>query len=198
MSGHEYAETRQLLLDAGTGCRKTAGHTLLTEKRQGEMEAHLLLACSCGHADPVGVHAAAVDGHLGKAAAIVAGRRGAVEGLEAGAIVAVSGIGQQLAVVVAVRALGSAAQAQAAAVESAAVGAVGQGAQVGDRGGAAVEGADVNGAVGRDSLALGAARAHAAPAAAAVIIEGAGTLVAQRWSQAWRPCNNIALISRPC
>ena len=154
------------------------------------MGAHLLLASSCSHADPIRVHARAVDGRLGKAAA-AAGGRGAVEGLEAGAIVAVSGVGQQLAVVVAVRALGRAAQAQAAAVEGAAVGAVGQGAQVGDGGGAAVEGAAVEGAVGRGGLALGAARAHAAPAAAAVIVKvRAGALVAQRRSHAWRPCNN--------
>ena len=160
------------------------------------MSTHLLLPSSCSHADPVRVHASAVGGHLGKAAT-AAIARGAVEGLEAVAIAAVSGVGQLLTVVVAVSALGCATQAQATAVESAAMGAVGQGAQVGDGGGAAVEGAAVEGAVGRDSLALRAASTHAAPATAAIIVKGASTLVAQRCSQAWRPCINVAIVRHP-
>ena len=133
------------------------------------MGAHLLLASSCSHAEPVRLHACASDRHLGKAAPI-AGRIGAVEGLEAGAIVAVARRVQQLAVVVAVGAVRSTTKAQATAIA-----AVGERAQVSDRGVAAIEGA-----VSRGGLALGAARAHAAAAAAAVIVQvRGGALVAQ-------------------
>ena len=124
--------------------------------------AAMLIQSGCAPVLPAGI--------LAKPAA-AAGRGRAVEGLEAGAHVAVSGQVLQLAAVVAVGALRGAAQACAAATESAAIGAVGEGAQVGGSGVAAVEGAAVQGAVCGGDVAPSAARAHAASAAAAVLVQ---------------------------